>query len=112
MNVAIYTYVRYLNQMGQRPHLHVDAFGNREDTSERQEVQLLKVQIKFLGWLLDPKFRYFLYAWSSNATQGQGAQVVLAGNLNYNFNNHFTLRRRHHLAPGRAQLPRATSRSG
>ena len=32
-----------------------------------------------------------MYAWSSNATQGQGAQVVLAGNLNYDFNDHLTL---------------------
>src|SRR5262249_18630288 len=28
----------------------------------------------------------FLYAWTSNASQGLGAQVVLAGNLNYSFN--------------------------
>ena len=30
---------------------------------------------------MDPKFRYFLYAWTSNASLGLGAQVVLAGNL-------------------------------
>ena len=39
--------------------------------------------------MFDPRFRYFLYAWSSNATQGQGAQVVLAGNLSYAFNDSF-----------------------
>ena len=58
---------------------------------QRQDVQLNKLQIKFLGWMLSPKLRYFLYAWSSNASQGLGAQVVLAGNLNYKFNDHFTL---------------------
>ena len=50
-----------------------------------------KVQIKFLGWVLNPKLRYFLYAWSSNANQGQAAQVVLAGNVSYRFNKYFTL---------------------
>jgi hypothetical protein len=90
MNVAIYTYVRYLNQKGLDP-TYTDAFGNVKNVQQRQEAQILKVQIKFLGWLFDPRFRYFLYAWSSNATQGQGAQVVLAGNLSYAFNEHFVV---------------------
>jgi hypothetical protein len=90
MNVAIYTYVRYLNQKGLDP-TYTDAFGNTKSVQQRQEAQILKVQIKFLGWLFDPRFRYFLYAWSSNATQGQGAQVVLAGNLSYAFNERFVL---------------------
>jgi hypothetical protein len=88
MNVALYTYVRYLNQKGLDP-TYTDAFGNTKNVQQRQEAQILKVQIKFLGWILDPRLRYFLYAWSSNATQGQGAQVVLAGNLSYAFNEHF-----------------------
>jgi len=88
MRVAIYTYVRYLNQKGLDP-TYTDAFGNVKTVQQRQEAQILKVQIKFLGWLFDPKFRYFLYAWSSNATQGQGAQVVLAGNLTYAFSQYF-----------------------
>jgi len=90
MRVAIYTYVRYLNQKDLDP-TYTDAFGNVKSVQQRQEIQILKVQIKFLGWLFDPKFRYFLYAWSSNATQGLGAQVVLAGNLTYAFNEHFAL---------------------
>jgi hypothetical protein len=90
MRVAIYTYVRYLNQKGLDPS-YTDAFGKVKSVQQRQEAQILKVQIKFLGWLFDPRFRYFLYAWSSNATQGQGAQVVLAGNLTYAFNDHFAL---------------------
>jgi hypothetical protein len=89
-NLSIYSYVRYLNQKG-TDSTYKDSFGNVTTLQERQEFQLLKVQIKFLGWLLDERFRYFLYAWSSNASQGQGAQVVLAGNLNYTFNDHLTL---------------------
>lgn len=85
ISVSIYSYGRYLNQLGLDP-TYKDAFGNVKAVQQRQDFQLQKVQIKFLGWMLDPKFRYFLYAWSSNASQGLGAQVVLAGNLNYSFN--------------------------
>ena len=43
-------------------------------------------------WLDDGKrTRYFLYAWTSNAGMGQGAQVVLGGNLNYTFNKYVTI---------------------
>lgn len=90
MNISIYTYVRYLNQLG-LDSSYTDAFGNTKTVQERQDIQLLKLQIKFLGWMFNPKLRYFLYAWTSNANQGQGAQVVLAGNLQYTFNKYFTL---------------------
>jgi hypothetical protein len=85
ISISIYSYGRYLNQLG-LDATYKDAFGNVKSVQQRQDFQLQKVQIKFLGWMLDPKFRYFLYAWSSNASQGLGAQVVLAGNLNYSFN--------------------------
>jgi hypothetical protein len=90
MNISIYTYARYLNQLGLASS-YQDAFGNTKSVQERQDFQLTKVQIKFLGWILDPKLRYFLYAWTSNATQGQGAQVVVAGNVGYTFNKYATL---------------------
>ena len=90
LSISIYTYARYLNQLGLDP-TYKDAFGNVKNVQQRQDFQLNKVQIKFLGWILDPKFRYFLYAWSSNASQGLGAQVVLAGNLSYSFNKSFNV---------------------
>src|SRR5829696_3054853 len=90
LNVSIYSYVRYLNQLGLDP-TYTDAFGNTKNIQRRQDMQLLKLQIKFLGWILNPKLRYFLYAWTSNSNQGQGAQVVLAGNLQYSFNKYITL---------------------
>ena len=90
MNISIYTYVRYLNQLGLDEN-YIDAFGNTKNVQNRQDVQLQKLQIKFLGWILNPKLRYFLYAWTSNANQGLGAQVVLAGNLQYTFNKYLTL---------------------
>jgi hypothetical protein len=90
LSVSIYTYVRYLNQRLLRPTF-TDTFGNVKNVQQRQDVQITKVQIKFLGWLLSPKFRYFLYGWTNNAAQGLPAQVVLAGNVNYQFNKLFTL---------------------
>jgi hypothetical protein len=91
MSISIYTYLRYLNQLASEPEYTYVSTGQTNAIDRRQEIQLLKVQIKFLGWLFNPRFRYFLYAWSSNANQGLGAQVVLAGNLNYTFTNWFTL---------------------
>ena len=105
LNLSIYTYVRYLNQLG-LDRSYTDAFGNVKNVQQRQDFQIQKLQMKFLGWIMDPKFRYFLYAWTSNASQGLGAQVVLAGNLNYTFNKHFNL------AGGIASLPGTRSVEG
>src|SRR5580693_7889745 len=90
LSISIYGYARYLNQLGLDP-TYRDALGNLKSVQQRQDIQLNKVQIKFLGWILNPKFRYFLYGWSSNASQGLGAQVVLAGNLSYAFNKSFNV---------------------
>lgn len=105
LSISVYTYARYLNQLGLSP-TYQDAFGNTKSVQERQDFQLQKVQIKLLGWILDPKLRYFVYTWTSNATQGQGAQVVVAGNLNYTFNKYFTL------AAGITSLPGVRSTEG
>jgi len=105
LSVSIYTYARYLNQLGLRSN-YTDAFGVTKNVQERQDFQLQKVQIKFLGWVLDPKFRYFLYTWTSNPTQGQGAQVVVAGNTAYTLNEHLTV------AAGITSLPGVRSTEG
>jgi hypothetical protein len=105
LSVSIYTYARYLNQLGLNSH-YTDAFGNTKTVQERQDFQLQKVQIKFLGWILDPKLRYFIYTWTSNPTQGQGAQVVVAGNVGYTFNEHLTI------AAGITSLPGVRTTEG
>jgi len=89
LSVSLYTYTRYLNQR-LLDATYTNAFGVTTNLQQRQDFQIQKLQFKFLGWIISKKFRYFLYAWTSNPTQGQGAQVVLAGNLNYTFNKHFT----------------------
>src|SRR6267142_3623668 len=90
ISISIYSYARYLNQLG-LDATYTDAFGNVKNVQQRQDFQLQKAQIKFLGWVMDPRFRYFLYAWTSNASQGLAAQVVVAGNLNYSFNKHISI---------------------
>jgi len=90
LNIRPYTYLRYLNQKG-IDKSYTDGFGKTQTVDPRQDVQLQKVSIYFVGWAFDPKFNYFLYVWTTNASQGLGAQVVVAGNLSYTFNKHFKI---------------------
>ena len=88
--LRLYSYVRYLNQLG-LDQFYVDAFGREHFVDRREDVQLNKVFIPFSGWFMSPHFRYYLYVWSQNPAQGDAAQVVAAGNLSWVFNRHFTL---------------------
>ncbi len=90
LNIKIFSYLRYLNQLGLDTS-YTDAFNTTKDMDRRQDIQLNKVNVTFLGWLMDPKFRYIFYVWTNNTAQGQGAQVVVAGNLTYTINKHFTI---------------------
>jgi hypothetical protein len=88
--VRLFSYVRYLNQKGLDP-TYVDAFGTVKNVPQRQDVQLNKFFLPFAGWFMSPKFRYYLYVWSSNVSQGDPAQVVGAGNLTYIINRHVSI---------------------
>ncbi len=81
---------RYLNQTGIND-TYTDAFGRTFVLKQRQELQFQKVNVSLKGFLLDPKFRYIVFFWTANATQGQGAQVVIAGNMQYVFAKQFSL---------------------
>jgi len=89
VNFRIFTYVRYLNQLGS-DSTYTDAFGNISFIDRRQDIQVNKVNIQFNGWLLSEKFKYLFYVWTNNTALGLGAQVVVAGNLQYTVNPHFT----------------------
>lgn len=90
VNLSIFTYVRYLNQRLLAPTA-TNAFGTVSNIQQRQDFELNKVQFKFLGWLLSPKLRYFLYSWTNNAAMGRSFYIALAGYAGYNFNKHFSL---------------------
>src|SRR5262245_42226832 len=85
----LFTYARYLNQKT-LDESYVDSFGVRRPVQRRQDIQLQKFFAPFSGWFLTPKFRYYLYVWSSNPSQGDPAQVVGAGNISYTFNRAVT----------------------
>jgi hypothetical protein len=85
----LFSYGRYLNQRG-LDESYTDAFGKVHTVQRRQDVQLQKFFAPFSGWFLTPRFRYYLYVWSSNPSQGDPAQVVGAGNLSYTFNRFLT----------------------
>jgi hypothetical protein len=101
----IFSYVRYLNQSGLDPS-HTDSFGHSIAVPQRQDLQITKVFLPFSGWFLTPRFRYYLYVWSANTSQGDPAQVVAAGNLSYSFNRHVTL------GAGITSLPSVRSTEG
>jgi hypothetical protein len=90
LSVSFTTYVRYLNQNA-LDDSYMDSFGRVKSIDLRNEVQLNKVSLNFKGWLFDPKFQYLLFAWTNNANQGEGAQVVLAGFLRYKFADWLTV---------------------
>ena len=105
MYVRLFSYVRYLNQKGLDAS-YTDAFGDVHPVPQRQDVQLVKFFLPFSGWFLTPKFRYYLYVWSANTSQGDAAQVVGAGNLSFTFNRHLTL------GAGITSLPSTRSTEG
>jgi hypothetical protein len=105
LNIRVFTYVRYLNQKG-FDESYTNAFGQTSTVQQRQDIQLNKAQVYFFGWVLNPKFRYLAYVWTSNTSQGLSAQVVVAGNVQYQVNEHFTI------AGGIGALPGTRSTTG
>ena len=102
---SAYTYVRYLNQKG-LDDTYVNGLGQTVKIDKRDDVQLNKAILYFKGWLADPKFRYLLYAWTNNTSQGLPAQVVIGGSLTYEFDEAFIL------GAGIAGLPTVRSNEG
>jgi len=86
VDLGLVSYLRYLNQHD-LDKSYTDSFGRTKSVIPREDFQLAKVQITLRGWLFDPRFGYNAYAWTSQTAQGQGAQVVLAGNLNWTFSD-------------------------
>ena len=88
--MRLMAYARYLNQSGIDP-TYTDSFGTVKTIDRREDFQLNKFFLPFSGWFLDPKFRYYLYVWSTNTAQGDPAQVVGAGNISYAMNSFATI---------------------
>ena len=78
---------RYLNQMG-LDDTYTDYQGNVRNIQKRNDLQFQKVMLYFKGWFVNPKLRYLTYVWTSNTSQGLGAQVVIGGNVQYEFSKY------------------------
>ena len=90
VNFGVYSYTRYLNQKD-FDRTYTDSFGRTSNIDPRNDIQFQKVNMSFKGWIFDPKLNYLFYTWTANTSQGDPAQVVVAGNLSYHFNPAFKL---------------------
>ena len=90
VDFSVFTYARYLNQKDLDDD-YTDSFGRAKTIDQRNDMQFQKLTLNFKGWLFDPRFRYLFYTWTSNTSQGDGAQVVVAGNLGFQFDKAFNL---------------------
>jgi hypothetical protein len=87
-NFSPYITIRYLNQKGLNDN-YTDASGRTHAIAKRNDIQFQKVTLYFKGWVGTEDLRYFTYIWTANTSQGQGAQLVLGGSLQYRINKHF-----------------------
>lgn len=83
LSISAYALVRYINQLPPNQTFR-DHLGREHEVDTRQDVNLHRVLIHFLGWAYDPRLRYALSVWTVNATE----QIRLVGNLSYHFNEH------------------------
>ena len=107
----LFSYARYLNQLSLDP-TYVDSFGNTHDVQLRQDIQLKKFFAPFSGWFLTPKFRYYLYVWSSNTVAGRSGAGRRRGQPELHLQPVRDLRRRHHVAAVRRAAPKVSFRTG
>lgn len=80
LSISAYGLVRYINQLPPNQSFR-DHRGREHEVDTRQDVNLHRVLIHFLGWAYDPRLRYALSVWTVNATE----QIRLVGNLSYTF---------------------------
>jgi len=84
ISASLIAYARYLNQLG-LDKTYTDSFGRTFPIHLRQDVQWNKVNLSFRGWLFDPNFTYRVWIWTQQPAMGEGAQVVVGGQLGYHF---------------------------
>jgi hypothetical protein len=88
--VTLIAYARYLNQTQLDP-TYTDSFGRTTMLHLRQDIQWNKVNLGFRGWLLDPDLTYRAWIWTQQPAMGEGAQVVVGGQLGWHFNDYLNV---------------------
>jgi hypothetical protein len=90
VSMSLIAYARYLNQT-QLDRSYTDSFGRTKELDLRQDIQWNKVNLSFKGWLFDPNFTYRAWVWTQQPAMGEGAQVVVGGQMGYRFADYFNL---------------------
>jgi len=90
LDFSLYVTIRYLNSRA-LDDKYTDASGATKTLDLRGDLQFQKVLLYFKGWMGVPQLRYLTYIWTSNASMGLGAQVVVAGNLTYKVSDLFNV---------------------
>ena len=90
IDARLIAYVRYLNQTGLDTQ-YTDSFGRTFPLHLRQDIQWNKVNLSFKGWLFDQNFTYRAWVWTQQPAMGEGAQVVVGGQLGYRFNDYLSI---------------------
>jgi len=84
--ISAYVLWRYLNQLPV-VEFYTDHLGRRFQVKTRNDLQLHRILLSFLGWIYLPKLSYVVTGWTVNST----GQVALVGALTYDFSNAFKL---------------------
>ena len=84
--VSAYVMWRYLNQLPV-VEFYDDHLGNRLQVKTRNDLQLHRILLSFLGWIYLPKLSYVVTVWTVNST----GQVAVIAVLSYDISNAFKL---------------------
>jgi hypothetical protein len=90
LNVTLVTYFRYLDQTALLPD-YTFYFGKTVPLKLNNDFQLNKINLTFKGWLYDERFRYLIFLWTNNASNGDPGSLVIGGNMSYQFAEALTL---------------------
>lgn len=93
------TQFRYLNTLGTKDTF-TDHLGNVRTVAKRNDLTVNREMFTFTGFIFDKRLRYNILTWTSAAT----TQVVVSGNVGWQFNKAFTLTAGYWSVPGTRSL--------
>ena len=93
------TQFRYLNTVGVNDTF-TDHLGNVREVAKRNDLTVNREMFTLTGYIFDKRLRYNILTWTSAAT----TQVVVSGNIAWQFNKAFTLTAGYWSVPGTRSL--------
>jgi hypothetical protein len=93
------TQFRYLNTLATNDTF-TDHLGNVREVAKRNDLTVNREMFTFTGYIFDKRLRYNLLTWTSAAT----TQVVVSGNIGWQFNKALTLTAGYWSVPGTRSL--------